>query len=63
MRLITREELQQQLLHYLESDMDDDRLAWLASMFLDGHYRVVGDGVFEQRGGRDEQGGSPAADD
>jgi len=51
MRLVTREELEKQLFDYLESDMDDSRLAWLATVFLEGEYRVVSDGVFEKSGG------------
>ena len=34
---------------HLKTDESDARLAWVASIFLDGTFRVVGEGVFERR--------------
>lgn len=48
-KLITREELVKELDGHLKTDESDARLAWVASIFLDGTFRVVGEGVFERR--------------
>lgn len=47
-QIVTRQELIAQLKDHLEENADDERLAWLGTMFLDGSYRVVGDGIFEK---------------
>ena len=50
-KLITREELLEKLvLHFNSDEISDEKIAWLASAFLGGHYRVVGEGVYETRG-------------
>jgi len=47
--LLPRDVLKKRLLAYLSKNMTDERLAWLATIFLDGVYRDAGGGVFERR--------------
>ena len=51
-RLITREELVKKLaLRLNDEEITDEKIAWLAEAFLGGHYRIVGESVYEVTGG------------
>ena len=53
--IITRKELVKELDGHLRIDDDDKRLAWVASIFLGGTFRIVGEGIFERRRCVDKQ--------
>lgn len=50
-KLITRKDLVEKLaLRFQSEEVSDEKIAWLASAWLGGHYRVVGEGVYEVKG-------------
>lgn len=47
-KLYTKDQIIEELVEHLKS-ANDSKIALAASLFLDGNFRQVGDGVFERR--------------